>query len=85
MRLRSFSIWYPFVLGILVFCWTPDALAGVLGYIKSDISGNSGSWMSHMETAASHLFLPWQDWSSSGGASPDWPKAERWVMSSWVS
>ena len=57
MRLRSFSIWYPFVLGILVFCWTPDALAGVLGYIKSDISGNSGSWMSHMETAASHLFF----------------------------
>lgn len=57
MRLRSFSIWYPFVLGILVFCWTPDALAGVLGYIKSDISGNSGSWMSRMETAASHLFF----------------------------
>jgi type IV secretion system protein TrbL len=57
MRLRSLSIWYPIVLGALVFCWTPDALAGVLGYIKSDISGNSGSWMSHMETAASHLFF----------------------------
>ncbi|MGE4531447.1 MAG: type IV secretion system protein, partial [Acidithiobacillus sp.] len=57
MRLRSLTIWYPIVLGVLVFCWTPDALAGVLGYIKSDISGNSGSWMSRMETAASHLFF----------------------------
>lgn len=45
------------ICGILIALWAPDAAAtGVLGYIKSDISGNSNSWMSQMETAASYIF-----------------------------